>query len=261
MKRRVIFAVALCIIAMVSGVYGLRRQQEAAAKPDSVSKERTTPQSTRTPSIPVAFDTSRYSLFDPASIWVIANKQRPLIPSTYTPSDLVVPNIRLRSNITAEERQVRQVTAEALQNMAAAAADVGVTLTLQSGYRSFSFQTNLYNHYVAVQGKAVADTQSARPSYSEHQTGLSADIGGITRPACNVENCFKDTPEGQWLAANASTYGFIIRYPSGKDAVTGYVYEPWHVRYVGLELARELTVQNTQTLEEFFELPAAADYN
>ncbi len=111
-----------------------------------------------------------------------------------------------------------------------------------------------------MQGKAVADTQSARPGFSEHQTGLAADIEPASR-TCEVQECFGDTPEGQWVAANAYKYGFVIRYPKDMQHVTGYIYEPWHVRYVGKKLAEQMHKEGVATLEQFFGLENAPDYN
>ena len=206
------------------------------------------------------FDKDLYSTSDPTSIWVVANKQRQLSPKDYTPTDLVTPNIPLAAT-TDMEKQVRKEAATALEALVAAGAKDGVKLNLQSGYRSFNFQTSLYNRYVREQGQSVADTQSARPGYSEHQTGFAADLGSVGHPECDVEACFGSTSEGKWLAANGYKFGFIIRYPQGMDAITGYIYEPWHVRYVGTALAAELHRKNVATLEEFFNLGAAPDYN
>lgn len=209
---------------------------------------------------PGALDAKKYSLDDPSSPWVVVNKLRPLSPKTYASTDLVVPNIPLRGNITPTEKYVRKETATGLEKMIADANKEGVHLNLQSGYRSYDFQVTLYNRYVQQQGQAAADTQSARPGYSEHQTGLAADLGGTSNPSCNVEACYSTTVEGKWLATNGYKYGFMVRYPEGKTAITGYTYEPWHVRYVGTELAAEMHDKNIQTLEEFFGLPAAPDY-
>ena len=209
---------------------------------------------------PPSFNKQQFSLSDPTSFWVIVNKRRPLQPTNYVPADLVVSDTALRSNITSDERKVRQATAAALKTMFTAAAGQGINLNLQSGYRSYSLQTSVYNNWVSQKGQAVADTESARPGHSEHQTGLAADVGGTTKPACNVEPCFADTTEGKWVAAHAHEYGFTVRYPSGKDATTGYTYEPWHLRYVGSELAAELHTTGIKTLEEFFELGAAPSY-
>jgi D-alanyl-D-alanine carboxypeptidase len=209
---------------------------------------------------PAAFNKQLHSINDPVSFWVVVNKARILQPPTYTPGDLVVPNVSLRAGISGDERYVSKQIAGSLEALVAAASKDGVTLNLQSGYRSYGFQVNLYNNYVARDGQAAADTYSARPGHSEHQTGFAVDLGGVTRPSCNVAPCFGDTPEGQWIAAHADTYGFIVRYTTAKQPVTGFEGEPWHLRYVGTELAAEMHKQGITTLEEFFGLPAAPSY-
>ena len=201
------------------------------------------------------------SLSDPTSISVVVNKLRPLVPNTYEPNDLVVPSFPHRANITDTESHVSQKIVSDLEAMVAAASAAGKQLNLQSGYRSYNFQISLYNGYVESQGQSVADSQSARPGYSEHQTGLAADLGSVSSPECNVMQCFADTPEGKWLAVNAYKYGFIIRYPAGKQSVTGYEYEPWHIRYVGKQIALNMHNRNTETLEEYYKLSPAPDYN
>ena len=118
----------------------------------------------------------------------------------------------------------------ALNKMYQAAASEGISLQTRSGFRPYSTQQTLYNKYCNRDGKALADTYSARPGYSEHQTGLAVDINSL-------ETSFGQTPEGIWLATNCHKYGFIIRYPQGKESITGYQYEPWHVRYLGVETA------------------------
>ena len=119
----------------------------------------------------------------------------------------------------------------------------GLSYWITSGYRSYTYQKTLYNNYAARDGYAKADTYSARPGHSEHQTGLGIDI--------NVAgDSFGYTPESKWLAANCWRYGFIIRYPKGKQDITGYKYEPWHVRYLGKSLAKEV-FDSGLTLEEF----------
>lgn len=183
--------------------------------------------------------------------WVV-NKARPLSPKTYVPSNLVTPDVRTRAGGT-----VRSDTAAALEQLFTAAKAAGHDPMMSSGYRSYQSQTSVYNSYVAQDGQAKADTYSARPGYSEHQTGLAVDV-------CNAGNCvleesFGATPFGKWIAANAHAYGFTIRYPQGKQHITGYTYEPWHLRFVGTGLAAELH-QSGQTLEEHFGLPAAPDY-
>lgn len=121
----------------------------------------------------------------------------------------------------------------------------GINLNIVSGYRSYSKQESVYNNYVAMDGKNAADTYSARPGHSEHQTGLAADIN-------SVNNSFINTPEGKWLNDNCYKYGFIIRYPKGKESITGYIYEPWHIRYINVDVATELYNNGDWiTLEEY----------
>jgi LAS superfamily LD-carboxypeptidase LdcB len=134
-------------------------------------------------------------------------------------------------------------TSNAFTAMQAAAATAGHNIYISSGYRSFSAQTNVYNKYKANEGQAGADTHSARPGHSEHQSGLAFDLNSITQ-------AFGSTPEGIWTAQNAHLYGFIVRYPQGKESITGYIWEPWHLRYVGVDLATTLYTSG-QTLEEY----------
>ncbi len=188
----------------------------------------------------------------PSSALVVVNKQRPLNPKTYAPADLKVPNIPLRSNITDEEKQVSGVITPSLEAMVAAASEQGISINLQSGYRSYAFQAKLHDEYEMQQGQAVADSQSAQAGYSEHQTGLAVDLGDVSNPSCDVRNCFATTSAGKWLTADAYKYGFILRYPLGKQSITGYTYEPWHFRYVGDKLAKSMRTNRVNTLEQYF---------
>jgi D-alanyl-D-alanine carboxypeptidase len=133
------------------------------------------------------------------------------------------------------------------------------TLVLISGYRSFSDRQALYQRASETRGLDVAEQLVARAGFSEHQTGLTADVSAIGQ-GCEIAVCFGQTEAGIWLSRNAHHFGFIIRYPEGKEAITGYQYEPWHLRYVGIELAIEMKEQGIQTLEEFWKLEAAPDY-
>ncbi|MGH1526529.1 M15 family metallopeptidase [Leifsonia sp. L25] len=166
------------------------------------------------------FDKAAQSTSDPASLWVVVNKPRALSPVTYVPPDLTYPDV---PNIN--HQPMRQATAAALVSMFhAGKAEAGLDLTVQSAYRSFESQTRVYDDDVAHNGKAYADTDTARPGHSEHQTGLAVDISAI--PAkCSLDACFGDTPQGRWLAANAWRFGFLLRYPADKVAVTGFTYE------------------------------------
>lgn len=198
-----------------------------------------------------------YDIDTPTSLTVIINKQRAL-PTGYVPANLVVPKVALRLNSSAEQMHLRLEASIALEKMFAAAKLDGISMILSSGYRSAVYQQQLYSGYVSKNGQAEADKSSARPNHSEHQTGLAADIGEVDHK-CDLEACFADTPSGRWLAAHAQEYGFIIRYQANTTAITGYEYEPWHVRYLGIELAT--AVKNSgKTLEEYFNLPPAPDY-
>lgn len=186
-----------------------------------------------------------YDIDSATSLQVVVNKHRPLNPATYVPAQLVrIQGERLRSE-----------AADAYKQLAKAAKAAGVNIIPVSGYRSYSQQASLYDSYVRQYGQATADTLAARPGFSEHQTGLAMDIGNASG-ACALQACFATTPAGKWAAANAARYGFLIRYPAGAEAVTGYTYEPWHLRYVG----RDLAAQVSTILEDYFDLEATPDY-
>jgi D-alanyl-D-alanine carboxypeptidase len=204
-----------------------------------------------------AFNKNQYPNDIASSLWVVVNKGRQL-PADYTPTDLEVPNVPLRLGASVPEMHVRADTARAMEAMFADAKAKNIALKLESGYRSYSVQVSVYGGYAASSGTTKADTFSARPGHSEHQTGLAADIEPLDR-TCEVQQCFETTPEGKWLAENAYKYGFIIRYQKNTQELTGYEYEPWHVRYVGKDLAAQLR-QSGQTLEQFFGLPVYTSY-
>ena len=202
-----------------------------------------------------SFDKSAHSIDDPMSIWVVADKLRPLNPLDFVPTDLVTAAVPYSANAT-----MRAEAAEALERMFAAAAAEGAGgLMVQNAFRPYSTQVQLYAGHVARLGQAQADIASARPGHSEHQTGLSADIMP-DNGQCGVTECFAQTAQGIWLAENAWRFGYHLRYPEGKTPITGYVFEPWHYRYIGVDLATEMRDQGIVTLEEFFELPAAPTY-
>ncbi len=131
----------------------------------------------------------------------------------------------------------------ALMQMFEAAKADGIGFWIASGFRSYARQNTIYNNYVAQDGKAAADRYSARPGHSEHQTGLAFDLNYLTQ-------AFGQSPEGLWLAANCHRFGFIIRYPQGKEHITGYMYEPWHIRYLGVDVATAV-YESGLTLEEY----------
>ncbi len=218
-------------------------------------KPTVTPSPTPTPTPTPTFDRGAQSIDDPTSYWVVANKLRPLNPSDYAPADLVSVPVQF-----VNPPMLRQAASDAVVAMFAAfTAETGLGMQSQSAYRSYGVQVSVYNGWVANLGQEGADKTSARPGHSEHQTGLSIDVSAVPA-SCALQACFADTPQGAWLAANAWEYGFTMRYPNGKTPITGYEFEPWHYRYVGLELATELHATGIQTLEEFFGLPAAPTY-
>jgi D-alanyl-D-alanine carboxypeptidase len=204
---------------------------------------------------PPAFDASARSIDDPSSLWVVTDKLRPLDPVDYAPSDLVTPDVASQNPPT-----LRAEVADAVVEMFAAGEAEGAgAFQVQSAYRSYATQVKVYDGWVAQLGQARADAQSARPGFSEHQTGLALDISPVPL-SCALQACFGDTPQGEWLAANAWRFGFLLRYPADKVAVTGFTFEPWHFRYIGTELSTEMHETGVTTLEEFFGLPAAPDY-
>ena len=131
----------------------------------------------------------------------------------------------------------------AFDEMQKAAYADGCNIYISSGYRSYARQVEIYNRYVAQDGQEYADTYSSRPGYSEHQTGLTFDLNSI-------DISFADTPEGKWVAENCHKYGFIVRYPEDKEDITGYTYEPWHIRYLGVEKATAV-YESGLCLEEY----------
>lgn len=166
--------------------------------------------------------------------YLVANKTY-YLPSTYNPG--------LDSTVQSQANL-----------MFADAKAVGLNIYLSSGFRSYSTQKNIYNNYVSRDGKAKADTYSARPGHSEHQTGLAFDVN-------QIDNSFDNTPEAIWLSNNCYKYGFILRYPKGKDNETGYMYESWHFRYVGTDLASKLYNNGDWiTMESYFGFTSEYDY-
>lgn len=165
--------------------------------------------------------------------YVVANKKY-CMPASYDPG-------------------TNQEAYDQLLKMISDAKAEGISITILSGYRSYNEQVETYNYWVSVYGEEYASTISAKPGYSEHQTGLAFDLGDANNPNCNLEECFESTEAGIWLAQNAHEYGFIIRYPKGSESITGYAYEPWHFRYVG-DIATDIYQQQT-TLEQYLQVP------
>ncbi len=175
----------------------------------------------------------------------VVNKKHPMDPIDYYPEDLV--------SVGTQGEYLREEAADAFNKMNEAATRDGCPLIAQSGFRSYDLQTILYDRYVANYGKEEADTFSARPGYSEHQTGLVMDIvGGGAR--IGSAGGFDQTEQFRWLQQYAHLYGWILRYPKGSEEVTGYSYESWHWRYIGVDEAIRFKESGLATLEEFYSI-------
>jgi D-alanyl-D-alanine carboxypeptidase len=181
------------------------------------------------------------------STLVVVNKTRSL-PADWKPNDLVILRVNYRGRTVA--RYMRSEAAEALTELFADAAKEGIDLCAVSGYRSYSLQEIVFNNHKEQLGLSAALRVSALPGQSEHQTGLAIDISSKAMNY-DLSKSFANTREGKWLAENAAKYGFILRYPEGKEEITGYDYEPWHFRYVGRDIAADATNKGL-TLEEYF---------
>lgn len=242
-KKKIVAGVLVVVVFTAFLLFFARN----ASAPSNQSASNTSEQAPETP----GFNKQLHPIDEPGSIWWIVNKTRPISPIDYAPNDLVVPKVRLRAAANSSEMRLSQETATALESLFTEALASGNALRLTSGYRSYQLQVSVYNGYVQQYGQAGADKISARPGTSEHQTGLAADVEPL-RGECRLEACFADLPEGKWVAGNAFRHGFVVRYPIGKEEVTGYSFEPWHLRYVGKELAAQMHEQSILTLEEFF---------
>lgn len=181
----------------------------------------------------------KQGIFDENSLTVCVNKER-MLESTYEPSDMRIPNVKAANSTS--KLYMREEAATALEDMFEGASNDGLTLYATSGYRSYSTQKSIYNPYSGY---------SAPPGASEHQLGLAMDLT-LPEYGSKLYVKFAYTDEGKWVKENAHKYGFIIRYLEGKEDITGYNYEPWHIRYVGTELAKEL-YEKQITLEEYYD--------
>ncbi|MEJ8553802.1 M15 family metallopeptidase [Tepidibacter sp. Z1-5] len=179
---------------------------------------------------------------------VLANKTHTL-SSDYIPKDLVVPNVSFSFKEDNPKKQMRREAAVDLENLFNGANDGGIKLYAVSGYRSYQRQKTIFDNKVRQVGKEKANKVVAYPGQSEHQTGLAMDVSSIS-VKCRLVESFGDTKEGIWLKENCYKYGFIIRYQKGKEDITGYSYEPWHIRYVGKEAANYINNKDI-TLEEY----------
>ncbi|TKD71591.1 M15 family metallopeptidase [Pseudalkalibacillus hwajinpoensis] len=197
----------------------------------------------------VTENNGQLTVTNPDSIYVVANKERNL-PADFVPENLVEPDVASYAPQGDPKRLMVKEAANALEEMFAAAKEEGYELKAVSGYRSYDRQEAIFAYNADRYGKEKANQVSAQAGQSEHQTGLTMDISTPSIGSSLTEE-FGNTPEGKWVAKNAYKYGFVVRYLKGKEEITGYQYEPWHVRYVGKEAAKDIQ-EAGYTLEEFF---------
>lgn len=257
--RRGRLALGVVSLALVAGgVVGCSSdpgplQRRAVPPPDPIVESVAADPSASAPSAApldvVAFDISTAS-----SITVVVTKRRPLDPVSYEPRGLVtvdgVPG--------GSDQRMRREAADAMSRMYDAANAAGAPFRLRTAYRSYSFQQGLYGHDARAWGRAEADRRVARPGYSEHQTGLAADVFDVSANA--LQQSFGESAAGTWIRKHAHEYGYIISYPDGSEAITGYFYEPWHLRYVGTDVSRAMHDAGVDTLQEFMEVEPSPDY-
>ena len=216
--------------ASAGGAGGREPQSEhVRRRPRPARRRGPTPRSSSPSTVARSRSTTR------ASLWVVVNKLRPLNPQDYAAPDLVRSPVPYVNAPTLRQEAADQIVAM----FAAYTAETGNQMQAQSAYRSYGVQVNVYQGWVNSLGQEGADLTSARPGHSEHQTGLAMDISAVPA-SCALDQCFADTDQGKWLAANAYKWGFILRYPNGMTDITGYEFEPWHYRYVGVALATEM---------------------
>jgi len=192
------------------------------------------------------------------SEWVVVNKLRPLSPLDFEPQVRKISSSESLDNSRGLE--LRDVAATALEAMAKEMLFQGAgQMFVNSAYRSYDYQLELFIDKVEQYGEAEALVRSAKAGHSEHQTGLAVDVS-VPAQGCAIMQCFGDTAAGKWIAENSWKFGYIVRYERDTTSITGYTYEPWHLRYVGTEIARMYANNGIHTLEDFWGFPAAENY-
>ena len=186
---------------------------------------------------------------EPQRLVAVITKERAIRPLDYEPADLVT--------WPGTDFAVRVEVHEQLELMFAAAEDHGLGLRVISGYRSKDTQAGTYEWWLRHYGRASADATSARPGHSEHQTGLAVDVDS-TSGECYLDQCFGETEEGRWVADQAHAFGFVVSYPEGARDATGYTYEPWHLRYVGPQVAADMRSRGIALLQDYASVPASS---
>ena len=258
LRRLITLSVVGALAIGAAGVFGVPRiiSDQVSQLPESIQN---IADQVQTKPVTI-FNPPKYSIDEADSIWVVINKQRQISPLKYQPENLVFPAFPKPKVQNPFGLQLREEAALATVELAAALRAAGKgTLILNSGFRTYKNQQGLFNRTRDTRGLAVAEKLSARPGHSEHQLGLAADFS-VKGQGCVIMVCFGNTEAGKWLEENAYEYGFVLRYPKGYKPITGFQYEPWHFRYVGIELATEMKTKGIRTLEEFWGLESAPDY-
>ncbi len=187
---------------------------------------------------------------NPADTLILVNKtnKAPAVPPT-----LVLPDVPPTTEAKAGNIYMQPAAADALEDLFEAAKADDIVLYATSGFRSYSTQKAIFDRKLKKMSEKSANASVAKPGYSEHQTGLAMDVEGHSSLGSGLVDDFGETPEGIWLAQHAHEFGYIIRYPKGKTEITGYIYEPWHIRYVGQAAAQEIYELDI-TFEEYIVL-------
>lgn len=257
LHKRLLFFSALLILTSFFGLLGCSEENEktnpnqqqtpTVEKPKQETPKNEQPKQ-ETPSAPATVEKNGDRLVpNPNDILVLVNKKRHL-PSDYVPPDLIEPHVTFSFSGQSPKKTMRQEAAKALEKLFEASQAEGMDIVAQSGYRSYSTQKQIYAANFRQMGES-ANQYSAQAGQSEHQTGLAMDVT-CSEIGFSLEDEFGNTKEGKWLSKNCARFGFIIRYQKGKEGITGYAYEPWHIRYVGEKAAQEI-MEKGITLEEY----------
>jgi len=253
MRNRIIFG-AIVLLILLGIIFSIRgcvkhHQAKVKAKQEAQEKKSKDPaEEARKKAIKAAKKRENPLTEDTGDILMIVNKEYGL-SEEYKPNDLTKVEHCDFSVGSDECHQLKKEPAEAIEEMFAAAREDGYEIIMRTGYRSYGYQAALYESYKEQDGEEAADKYSARPGSSEHQSGLCCDVGIEGKDL----NAFEGTDEAKWIADNSWKYGFVVRYPQDKEDITGYMYEAWHIRYVGKEAAKYMHEKNL-TLEEYLEL-------
>jgi len=260
MKKTVL---TLAAVMMLAGCTSAKEEQEPQKEPEQAAPAKEAPEKETGPVVDASHVNQLkevdgvQEIQNPENVMVLVNKEFAL-PSDYSPPDLVRPNVQYSfGDQDIEKSYMRKEAASALETLFKGAEEDGLYLFAVSGYRSYARQEEILAAGAAASSEEEALKSIAPPGMSEHQSGLAMDISSESN-SFELNEAFEATEEGKWLKDHAHEYGFILRYPKGKEAVTQYIYEPWHFRYVGKETAAVL-YKNGWTLEDYFKQAKPAE--